>query len=53
MIDTEQDPETRFGDNSFLRTPPGHHPSTLAEALDFWFWRTNYFFVSEKNILTL
>ena len=42
MIDTEQDHETRFGDNSFLRMPPGHHPDTLAEALDFWSCRTDH-----------
>ena len=53
MIVTEQCTETRFGDNSFLCMPPDHQPSTLAEALDFWFWRTNCFFFVRENILTL
>ena len=48
MIDTEQDPETRFGDNSFLSMPPGHHPSTLAEPLDFWCWRKDCFCVTSE-----
>ena len=51
MIDTQQHPETRLGDNSFLRMPPGHHPSTLADALDFWSCRTDPVCVSE-NILS-
>ena len=51
MIDTEQDPETRFGDNSFLRMPPDHHPDTLAEALDFWSCVTDPV-CSSENILS-
>ena len=51
MIDTEQDPETGFGDNSFLRMPPDHHPSMLAEALYFWSCRTDPVCASE-NILS-
>ena len=47
----EQTAGARFGDNSFLRMPPGHHPSTLAEALDFWSCRTDPVCVSEKYSL--